>query len=633
MYARFTSEVQEHPGDFMNIIRTAKAARSGWIATGTVILLLAFSASLGAQEKEKHPSKPAPTHSAPTKSAPQHSEAPRQAETPHHAEAPHQGGNSTPPNNAGRNAGNTASPNSGNRPGSTTVSSPNNRPANNSGTRSGSTTVYPNNRPANNAPPANNGNNRPGGGTVYSPNNRPAGNPGGGFNNRPGGNNANSVNGRTSFPARATIYHAPGGGQVQTRADGSIREVHTANGAIIHHAPDGARRVEVVRPGGRVIVANTRGSGYVQRPLVVGRTTFIQRTYVVNNVSYARVYRPWAWGGVSFSVYTPVRFYSPGFYAYAWTPWARPVYYGWGWAGSPWYGFYGGWFTPYPYYASPALWLTDYLVAQSLQDAYQARMDAAAVAANAQAANYAATPLTPDVKQQIADEVKRQLEQERAEQQSMGSMQASGPPPIFSGNGPHVFVVATSLDVDSGGQTCPVTEGDVLQLSAPPPPGAQYAQVVVLASKGMDCRKGSTVSVALADLQEMQNQMRATIDQGLNDLQSKQGQGGLPTLPPSAAGQPTNAPYAAQVQPDANAASDLSQASQEADRAEQDVVNQSMPGAGGGAPATVALGQSIQEVEAIMGKPGNVADLGSKKIYVYRDLKITFVDGKVTDVQ
>jgi hypothetical protein len=38
-------------------------------------------------------------------------------------------------------------------------------------------------------------------------------------------------------------------------------------------------------------------------------------------------------------------------------------------------------------------------------------------------------------------------------------------------------------------------------------------------------------------------------------------------------------------------------------------------------------------VEAIMGKPGNVADLGSKKIYVYRDLKITFVDGKVTDVQ
>ena len=517
-----------------------------------------------------------------------------------------------------------------------------NTPTPNNGNRPGGTTVYsPNNRPANNAPPTNNGNNRPGGGTVYSPNNRPAGNnppnSGGGFNNRPGGNNAGAGNGR-SFPARATIYHAPGGGQVQTRGDGSIREVHTPGGAIIHHAPDGVRRVEVARPGGRVIVANARGVGYVQRPLVVGNRTFIQRTYVVNNVSYARVYRPWVWGGVSFSVYTPVRFYSPGFYAYAYSPWARPIAYGWGWGGSPWFGYYGGWFTPYPTYASPAFWLTDYLIAQSLQDAYQARMaDAAAAAsANAQAANYAATPLTPDVKQAISDEVRRQLDQERAEQQNMNSMQASGPPPIFSGNGPHVFVVANSLDVDSGGQTCPVTEGDVLQLNSPPPPNAAYAQVVVLASKGQDCRKGSMVSVALADLQEMQNQMRATIDQGLGDLQSKQGQGGLPPLPPSAAGQATNAPYAAQVQPDATAAADLSQATQEADRAEQDVVNGSMTGAGGaagGPPATVALGQSIQDVEAIMGKPSNVADLGSKKIYVYRDLKITFVDGKVTDVQ
>ena len=621
----------------MNIIRTGKAARSGWIGTGVVILLLAFSAALGAQERDKKPSKPAPTHSAPSHSAP----SPR--ETPHASEAPHPGGNNSPANNAGHNPGNTAAPNNRNgHPGGTTVYTPNNRPANNAppanngNNRPGGGAVSPNNRPGGNNPP-NNGYNRPGGNnTPNNSYNRPGGNNppnnGGGFNNRPGGFNAGSGNGR-SFPAKATIYHAPGGGQVQTRADGSIREVHTANGAIIHHAPDGARRVEVVRPGGRVIVANARGAGYVQRPLVVGNRTFIQRTYVVNHVSYARVYRPWVWGGVSFSVYTPVRFYSPGFYAYAYSPWARPIAYGWGWGGSPWFGFYGGWFTPYPTYASPAFWLTDYLIAQSLQDAYQARM---ADAANAQAANYGATPLTPDVKQAVADEVRRQLDQERAEQQNMNAMQASGPPPIFSGNGPHVFVVANALDVDSGGQTCPVTAGDVLQLNSPPPPNSAYAQVVVLASKGLDCRKGSMVSVALADLQEMQNQMRATIDQGLGDLQSKQGQGGLPPLPPSAAGPATNAPYAAQVQPDATAAADLSQASQEADRAEQDVVNQSMTGAGGaagGPPATVALGQSIQDVEAIMGKPSNVADLGSKKIYVYRDLKITFVDGKVTDVQ
>ncbi|SPF52181.1 conserved exported hypothetical protein [Candidatus Sulfopaludibacter sp. SbA4] len=630
----------------MNIIRASKVARPGWIGTAVAILLLAFSATLSAQDK-KPPKPPAPTHSAPSHSAPPSRSAP--AAQPH-ASTPQTG---TPQTHQGGNSNPTPS---GNRTGSTVVS-PNNRPAgntapasNNGNSRPGSTTVYPNNRPGGNTTPAsNNGNNRPGSTTTYSPNTRPGGNnaPPNNGNNRPGGNtvgggnrgpgtfNANSGNstsGRT-FAPRAAIYHAPNGGQVQTRADGSIREVHTANGAIIHHAPNGVRSVQVQRPGGGVIVANSRGSGYVQRNVVVNNTTFIQRTYVVNNVSYARVYRPWVWGGVSFSVYRPMRFWSPGFYAYAYSPWARPIAYGWGWGGSPWYGYYGGWFTPYPYYAGPAFWLTDYLIAQTLQDAYVARQQAAAAAAaDAQSNNYAATPLTPDVKQAIADEVKRQLDQERAEQGSMNTAQAGGPPPIFSGGGPHVFVVANALDVDAGGgQLCPVTEGDVLQLNSPPPSNSQYAQVVVLASKGQDCRKGSTVSVALADLQEMQNQMRATIDQGLGDLQKKQGQGGLPALPASAAGQPTNAPYASQMQPDANAATQLAQVSQDADRAEQDTVNQSM--AGGGAPATVALGQSIQDVEAIMGKPKDIADLGSKKIYVYKDLKITFVDGKVTDVQ
>jgi len=388
------------------------------------------------------------------------------------------------------------------------------------------------------------------------------------------------------------------------------------------------RRVEMSRPGGRVVVASGR-TGYVQRSVVVSNRTYIQRTYVVGGVSYARVYRPWVWGGVSFHVYTPMRFWSPGFYAYAWTPWARPVYFGWGWRSAPWYGYYGGWFSPYPYYTSPAFWLTDYLVAETLQAAYQARADAAAAAAAN--ANYAATPMTPEVKQAIADEVKRQLEQERAEQANANAS-ASGPPPIFDGRTAHVFVVASAVDADAGGQTCPLTEGDVIQLNNAPPANSQYAQVQVLASKGYDCRRGTTVAVGLADLQEMQNQMRATVDQGLTELQSKQGQNGLPQLPSSAAGKPMDAPYAAQVQPDAQAAQEVAQASQEADRAEQDVVNQ-VPGGPSAPPATITLGLSVDEVEARLGKPRDIADLGAKKIYVYRDLKVTFMNGKVTDIQ
>jgi hypothetical protein len=50
-------------------------------------------------------------------------------------------------------------------------------------------------------------------------------------------------------------------------------------------------------------------------------------------------------------------------------------------------------------------------------------------------------------------------------------------------------------------------------------------------------------------------------------------------------------------------------------------------------PARIALGQTIGEVTANLGRPDKMVDLGSKKIYIYRDLKITFLDGKVSDVQ
>jgi hypothetical protein len=55
----------------------------------------------------------------------------------------------------------------------------------------------------------------------------------------------------------------------------------------------------------------------------------------------------------------------------------------------------------------------------------------------------------------------------------------------------------------------------------------------------------------------------------------------------------------------------------------------------GATPQTLSIGLTFDQVVAILGQPSTVADLGSKKIYTYRNpnLKITFVDGKVTDVQ
>jgi hypothetical protein len=48
---------------------------------------------------------------------------------------------------------------------------------------------------------------------------------------------------------------------------------------------------------------------------------------------------------------------------------------------------------------------------------------------------------------------------------------------------------------------------------------------------------------------------------------------------------------------------------------------------------TVELDQTFEQVEAILGKPEKIIKLGPKTVYVYKDLKITFVDGKVSDVQ
>jgi serine protease inhibitor len=59
------------------------------------------------------------------------------------------------------------------------------------------------------------------------------------------------------------------------------------------------------------------------------------------------------------------------------------------------------------------------------------------------------------------------------------------------------------------------------------------------------------------------------------------------------------------------------------------------PAAPAGPPKTIAIGQTIDEVTAILGQPKSIVNLGTKKIYVYPDLKlkVTFNDGKVSDVQ
>jgi len=50
-------------------------------------------------------------------------------------------------------------------------------------------------------------------------------------------------------------------------------------------------------------------------------------------------------------------------------------------------------------------------------------------------------------------------------------------------------------------------------------------------------------------------------------------------------------------------------------------------------PASIDKGMTPDQVEAAMGKPEKKVTLGSKVIYYYKDMKVIFLSGKVSDVQ
>jgi outer membrane protein assembly factor BamE (lipoprotein component of BamABCDE complex) len=44
---------------------------------------------------------------------------------------------------------------------------------------------------------------------------------------------------------------------------------------------------------------------------------------------------------------------------------------------------------------------------------------------------------------------------------------------------------------------------------------------------------------------------------------------------------------------------------------------------------TVKLGMSTDEVKKSLGNPDKIVDLGAKQVFIYKDIKIVFIDDKV----
>lgn len=464
---------------------------------------------------------------------------------------------------------------------------------------------------------------------------------------------------KSAAPKGSNEHIARTGSAVRTRPNGKVSDVHDAKrGMDVHHGLNGNRRVSVVRADHSRVFAERGRRGYVERGYNYHGREFARRSYYYNGRAYDRYYHGYYRGGVYMNVYAPGYYYAPAFYGWAYNPWAAPITWGWGWGGSPWYGYYGYYFNPYPVYPSAAFWLTDYMISASLQAAFAAHQEAGEAAGDPPPTSGGSPAMTPEVKQMIADEVKAQLALENQEAQQNAQQKdvdpaSSGITRLLSDGHPHVFVAGDGVDVvDANGQECAISDGDALRLQAAPPADATEAQLVVLSSKGgKECPRSSTVTVQVSDLQEMQNHMRETIDQGLQDLKEKQGKGGLPAAPPSAQGQPSSALYASAAPlPETNAAKDIQQQTQEADQAEKEVTAEVMQDNGtpveaatAAAPAampapaaptaTVALGQTPDEVKSALGAPAKIANLGPKVIYYYNGMKVTFKGGKVSDVE
>jgi hypothetical protein len=50
-------------------------------------------------------------------------------------------------------------------------------------------------------------------------------------------------------------------------------------------------------------------------------------------------------------------------------------------------------------------------------------------------------------------------------------------------------------------------------------------------------------------------------------------------------------------------------------------------------PQTIEKGMTTDQVQGALGKPDKIVNLGAKQLWVYKDLKVTFLSGKVSDVQ
>lgn len=381
----------------------------------------------------------------------------------------------------------------------------------------------------------------------------------------------------------ASTYHREMAGRTTNErrpADGArVRETQLAGGGRVREVSHGlaGNPVHVVRYGNSV-------SGTVERTI---RPGLVSRTFVGGgHVLYSRVYQQHVWHQFgrtfAYETFVPAVRYPGVYYTWALGPWPRPVVYSWGWPVQPWYPAYGVLFTPYPVYTSPDLWMTDYIIAQSMQAAYQGQTappaaqpilagvpappapDASAAApvpppgdsspapqpsqpgdvppapqpsdvaptqsSDTPAAPTAAPPaITPQIKAQLNTQIKVQLREQQAAAATPTSLTNQSTPPALRPN--HVFFeVVHPIDVPSGTAKgyCSLSANDYIKRTGGMSQDDWKVPVVVELSGPSDCPQGFRTRIGLNDLNAMENEQEARVMEAMQAASKSLGPNGPP---------------------------------------------------------------------------------------------------------
>ena len=340
----------------------------------------------------------------------------------------------------------------------------------------------------------------------------------------------------------------------------------------MRRGPGGAWHTVEHRPDHSILRSEGFHRGRLERPIPYGNRGFVRATYVNGHEVSVRVYADYPYHGVVLHRYLPPVYYSSGFYGWASRPWTAPAAYHWGFVASPGYAATAGYFAVAPSYPAPAPWMADFMlssltVAQQFvpkdgtaaapdpdnlpppDDGSADNPDAAAAGDSSTdagldalddadqpqvVASDADAPITQPLKDQLAAEIREQVELDSAGQpvgEGDPGIGLDGLPARLSHPG-YLFVVSEEQSTNTvDGEVCRLQPGDTVRLAKPVSSQDANATLVVSSSRAQDCPAQTSVLLSLNAMQDMWNDMRALMESGLSKLRFDPANGGLPSPP------------------------------------------------------------------------------------------------------